>query len=268
MVVSQPPYPVADKLFWRDPRFGGITAIVFGEMGAGKTTFLTNIALAMFKHDYIIWRGMFSAQALYYWPKEFQLLVPDGFKLKVWNIDKRTPVNLEAYHFSNYEQMLDALEINRLNVVFMPIDMWKEFVSTLHKLWDRNAWLTLIFDEVEELCPPYAQGEDWRINERIAEAVKEYRKCWISFYCATQQPSDVDYRLRNKMMLRVYLKGAKKMSIERFRQELIDNLEPGWAVVAGSFFEKFQYNELRPARYRMRIRLVKEGVLPSIIHSF
>ena len=177
---------------------------------------------------------MFSAQALYYWPHEFRLWVPYGFKLKVFNLDKRTPVNYEPWGFEDFEYLLEHLELEALNIVYMPLEMWKEFISKLHKLWNRDAWLTIIFDEVEELCPPYAQGQDWRINESIAEAIKEYRKCWISFYCATQQPSDVDYRLRNKMMFRIYLKGAKKMSFERFRQELIDNLKLGEAVVAGA----------------------------------
>ena len=55
--------------------------------------------------------------------------------------------------------------------------------------------------------------------------LKEVRKCMMNVHMNTQSVSDIDHRVRTKVMVKVYMPGAHADTISRITQVAIDNLE-------------------------------------------
>lgn len=112
----------------------------------------------------------------------------------------------------------------RANVVFFGRRMiWMEFIAFLRHT---GEWNHVFIDEIGELIPANTSGH---LHRRIAEFTnfcKDVRKCKLKVIGNTQSVRDMDWRIRDKFMYRVFLPGSladKKHS--RVTQRAIDKLE-------------------------------------------
>jgi hypothetical protein len=79
-------------------------------------------------------------------------------------------------------------------------------------------------DELSEISPAFTSGELFRQIGRFSVDLKEIRKCMINIHTNTQALPDVDHRIRTKIMLRIFLPGAKTGKESRLSQGALDNL--------------------------------------------
>ena len=87
-----------------------------------------------------------------------------------------------------------------------------------------GEWVHLFMDEYGDLFPANPSGQLYRKIVDAASDLKEARKCMMNVYFTTQVTSDVDYRIRNKIMVVAYLYGSKPMGRSRVTQQAIDAL--------------------------------------------
>jgi len=250
-ILGRPYDYILDKLLVRDPRHGGIRCFIVGDQGAGKTVLMCWLA-SMIRDIYgedevIVWRGHFSGQfsafprdwVVLHLPKWIRyrfLLLGRGRGAVRINPERRWRVR---YFERDLEELFYGLEPGKINVIYMDEEFWFDFLCWLPRRPSRE-WVSVLFDEIEDIAPAYVAGDAWRLVEDLARALKEYRKTLVSMYAATQQPQDVDYRVKYKLrQIRIYLKGALVDGRERLTQAAVDNLEigRGYLCTGGNFVD-------------------------------
>jgi len=215
-------------------------------MGSGKTTLLQKLAWGIwniYPEEVIIWRGMFSCQ----WTNFLELKMPVrliyiGPEPIAVNPYTGDPVFLaelaELKPCSDINEVLGALGPDRVNVVYLwapdPVSFTKSWLDLFEALVSRpHGWVSIFFDELEDLAPSSSVGELWAQVERAARIIKEFRKRLISFYAASQVYSDVDYRVFRKFQWQAYLRGARVPRGSRLWQKAVDALKTGWLWLVG-----------------------------------
>ncbi|RLF09342.1 MAG: hypothetical protein DRJ98_08280 [Thermoprotei archaeon] len=250
-------YPdILKKLLVRDLREGGRLAIVYGPQGSGKTTLLEWVARGVYEiygpDEVIIWRGQedclwadflemgIPVRILYLGPEP---IIVDGITGE--------PVGLDVpiVPVETPQAVLDACHPDYVNVLYIhatdPLDFtarWLEVFKLLR--YKPHGWVSLFFDEIEDLAPANAQGELWNLNKEIARMVKEFRKNLTSLYAATQNHFDLDFRVKGKFQFKIYLAGAIVPDKSRVWQKAVDALPKGWGWVEGTKFEPFCFDPL------------------------
>lgn len=113
-----------------------------------------------------------------------------------------------------------------------PVIFWFEFFETLLRERDFGH-VTVEIDEAHQMCPAGARGDRWHLNEWfINNAVIKGRKNNLTLILATQQQSQLDYRLIVPLANTVYLKGAHipKSSMIRYKA-ITGGLKPGLGLI-------------------------------------
>jgi len=64
----------------------------------------------------------------------------------------------------------------------------------------------------------------WKKVGDFANILKDVRRCMMNIHSNTQSTKDVDYRVRAKIMLKIFLPGAVVDGTTRVRQRAVDNL--------------------------------------------
>jgi len=245
------------KLLSFNPDYGGITALLTGIMGSGKTTLLAYIAEARREQgELIIWRGLHSGQAWLYLP-ELVFHVKRSWELRVARAVRE--YGIDVLEFVKVPKLLPDVT----NVVYAPPEWWRKYLVFLTKR-QPDVPLFVAVDEFEDICPSYAASDVWHEIRRVSFALKEARKAWVNLFAATQSVFDIDYRVRDKFVVHVYLPGARVPSGHRVRQEEVDRLMLGEAIIewSRSLFKKITFPPLRPIRER-RIFILRRARTPS-----
>jgi hypothetical protein len=99
---------------------------------------------------------------------------------------------------------------------------WMGFI---HYLRSVGEWVHVYIDELSEISPAFTKGRVWKIIHEFSNDMKEIRKCMINCHTNSQSVADIDHRIRSKVMIRIYLPGAKKENVSRITQKALDNLD-------------------------------------------
>lgn len=245
---------VLDKVLIRNPRLGGKLMIVYGEQGSGKTTILELIAWAvnlLYPEEIIIWRGQKSCMWADFLAADMPVHIiysgPEPIFVDAWT-GQPVELNVDLTGPVPPNEIFDACDNRCVNVIYIyaeaPVDFTAKWLELLKVLEEQpHGWVSLFFDEVEDLVPGNAKGTLWSLVEEVARTVKEFRKNWVSFYGASQHYFDIDYRFRGKMQFRMYLPGAKAPPRARVWQKAIDSLSLGEGWLEGSKYEFFVFDE-------------------------
>lgn len=242
------------RLLRRSRDHGGLTAIILGPTGSGKTTFmLSKLAIPLLqRREYLFWRGLEFCQWTYLPPGNVKLLL-SPFQAYQWIDRKRKSEveDLEEYGLKvsycyDFEDFYAKAETGKLNVIYIDDRGWIEFCDFLVMRPDIE-WISLFMDEIERFAPSNAEGDIWRFNLKFANLIAEFRKNFISFYCAAQDVSDVDYRVTYKMNFMVYLRNArvprtKSMVYPGVTRRLAKNEA---VVEGGGLFSKTKFEKLK-----------------------
>jgi hypothetical protein len=225
---------IAEKIMKRihvqNKDLGGLFSITTGGQGVGKTGTMLSFAeytMKQYPNQKIFWSECFDA------PLQFTKL-GDENKWKVFvqggvNLVFRDrnnylkPINLEHTTFSDYENLWNKALPGKVNVVFFnDRAKWMEWIGWLRST---GEWNHTFIEELGEICPSTSREAMWKRIQTFADTAKDIRKCMMNVHCNTQTLQDIDYRVRQKIMLYIFLPGAKVgRSATRVTQTAVDNL--------------------------------------------
>jgi len=249
------------RLLRRSRDHGGVTAI-----GSGKTTFLlSKLALQLLEtREKAIWRGGPFCQWGYLPPERIKLILSPLYEYTWIDRRRKREVSLEdlGIEYSFIYEANDVLwktEPGKLNVVYIDDDGFIELLEALNSRSDID-WISVFHDEVQKLAPSNVEGDLWRRNKRLADALAETRKNYVSFYAAAQELADVDYRINRKWMARVYLKGARPPRSSMVYRHVPLHLNHGEAIIDyGGQFVKTSFKPLKK-HLQLVVKLREAGV--------
>jgi len=241
------------RLLKRDRDHGGLSCIVLGGTGAGKTTFmLSAVALPLLEtREILFWRDSEFCQWTFLPLNRVKLLLSPFYEYEWIDKDTGETVNVDDYVRNSYcytlEDYYEKAEPNVLNVVYTDYAGWFNFISSVLLMRRDVRWVSLYMDEVEKFVPANVEGNRWRMNLAFANALAEFRKNFISFYCAAQDYGDVDYRVTNKLNFKVYLRNARVPKAHSMVYPQVPrHLNMGEAVIEGmGEFTKHTFTKLQ-----------------------
>jgi|YelNatPaOPRAMG01_1025707.scaffolds.fasta_scaffold04944_17 hypothetical protein len=260
-------------LLTRSFAHGGVSAYIVGASRTGKTTFMANLANSILRNnpsETIFWRGLFSCQWTYFPLNKVKLLLSPLTSYAWGDLTKGCTVNIEDYVKVAYcyspEDYLKEAEKGTVNVFHMPKDLLADFLQCLNQRYSTD-WVSVFFDEIQEVAPENAQGKEWHFVRRLGEQVGQLAKRWVSFYCASQSYTQVSYFIKTHMQYWVFMPKALKPSSRNFRvyQRHIDSLSLGWCCIEGKEgFADVPFSMIKP----YAILTVKEEPLKVGEHEY
>jgi hypothetical protein len=99
-----------------------------------------------------------------------------------------------------------------------------DFIGFIGSLRSCGEWAHVFIDEISELAPAFSSGKAWGKIRDFSLILKDVRKCMLNVSCNSQSVSDVDHRIRSKLMCKIYLPGSKADRDSRIHQRALDNL--------------------------------------------
>ena len=266
---------ILDRIFNHNPDLGGVFTETTGMQGIGKTnamlTFLEDTILN-YPKEHNFWRNPYNA------PFQFTKL-PEG----MWEILIEEDSGIQFYDRST-GRLLDENEVKYKTFSDFD-DLFQQ--STPGKcsavfFKDETKWIDFLFyqrsiaefthnylDEYGELFPSGARGKLWKKIYEAAETLKEIRKCLINVHANTQSITDVDYRIRNKVMIRIYFFGSRPDRRSRITQRAIDSLDvnpikgnEAWLEYGYGIFGKIRFTKVyKPnPKYNWEARLPHDAI--------
>lgn len=240
-----------DRIFQRDPSQGGIFVEATGAQGSGKTSLLLGFATKIIRDnptELVLWRE--SANCPCQWNKfdgEVRILVEKKYKIKIRRQDDRSIAHdIEVRYFEGFVQLFTMLKPGCLNVLyFREASSW---VELLKQLVMTPGFKSIFWDEYEDLLPEHSSGIIWKTNATFSQVIKQVRKGGITLVCATQSNSDVDFRVRKKLNMWIYMYGAKLDSQSPITPAAIHSLRIGsaWIDSGHVFYGQFVFKAFPP----------------------
>jgi RecA/RadA recombinase len=224
---------IAEKILKRihvhDIDSGGVFTEITGSQGSGKTSvMLSFMAYTMknYPNEKIFW------SSCYYAPLQFVKIGKDNFHIMVKQNSGVTfhdrnqrlkQIYPEITYFKDYQDLYDKAKPGTCNAVFFGNRlMWIDFIHFLRSI---GEWVHVYIDELSEIAPAFTSGSVWKKIRDFSIDAKEIRKCMLNLHTNTQSVSDIDHRIRSKVMVKIYLPGARTDNVSRITQKAIDNLE-------------------------------------------
>ena len=242
-----------NKLFERNPKFGGVTCGFYGVPGSGKTSLMLQICKKIIKtkpNEYIFWREPWGV------PVQITNL---GLPVNIWSnngkntvikkLTDKKAIDTEDYSirpFRDIEHLLRRIKPGVINLIYFKDR--KGWLRLIRKMKGNLSWQSFFLDECEDIFSSRVGGKDWHLNEEFCSDIKELRKARISMYLNSQTDWDIDPRIKAKFMLECYLYGAKKNKHSPLYRGVLQDLElgEGWITYAHALFGKINFNPVEP----------------------
>lgn len=150
----------------------------------------------------------------------------------------RQNLHIEDYVKVSYcyspDDYLAKAEVGMINVFYMPKSLLVNFLECL-RLRYSIPWISIFFDEIQEVAPQNAPGREYFFVDKFAKEVGQLAKASISFYCASQWYGQVSSAVRAHMQYWVFMPMAIKPHGRNFRvfQKHLMNLKLGTCCVEG-----------------------------------
>jgi len=215
----------------QDKDMGGVFTESTGMQGAAKTS-----AMLSFVDDNILkhpdqknfWRNTYDSplQFTKLTPGSWEILVEDSIDVVFYERKAGLPpVNLEGLvkKFSSFSELYEIATPGKCSSIFFQDETsWYGFLKYLRKT---GEWSHVFFDEYGELFPANPSGALYRMIMDASTDLGEVRKCFINVHATTQMTSDVDYRVRGKIMIFIYFPGARVESRGLVKQIAVNSLD-------------------------------------------
>lgn len=249
----------------RDPDRGGVISMALGRLGSGKTNGLIHMVRTIFMRKVRVGRELkrmknpasgkseayakrLVANELVFWigtedcqwrrlPRWLRplLFVERGLKLK-FHLDGE-PFDPLAIPFNSFKDLVKHAQPNRANVVYMSSPhKARDFIMHLIKT-PSLGWVSVVVDEIENLCPGYEAGKTWHMVDSFVKLIKRSRKRRVSIYTATQVKALMDHRFVALVMFYFMHVGTRAIPQTRVYQPAIDKLkiDETWLATSAQF---------------------------------
>ena len=240
-------------LFTRNPSFGGVSCNFYGVPGSGKTSLMLRLCRKIFNtypNETIFWRENHNLPI-----QILKLGLPVNFftdnklKIQIKELTPNGPIPTKDYKariFRSPKELIDMIEPGVINCVYY--EHRTGWLKLMDRMKTNHSWQSFFIDEGEDLFPAYAKDKEWHLNTTFSNSFKELRKCRISIYCNSQTDWDFDPRIKSKLMLEVFLYGAKKNKDSPLLKSVVQDIQlgQGWIVYARSRFGKFTFDPVEP----------------------
>jgi len=244
-----------NMLFERNTDFGGWFSEITGLMGRGKTSLMLQMAdkiITEYPDELIFWReAPLSPLQAAKLGDNFELFAERKQPMGVYELGKTRPIPTDKYKIRYFKGCMELIKMARpgqLNVVyFQKPTTW---IDLMFRLRMNTQFQTLLLDEMEDVTPGRCRREDgtyWS-NDKFANHLKEIRKCRINIIYNTQSKTDIDWRIRSKVMFHIYLAGSRGDDESPIYRSMIQSLVPGEALLdlGFSLFGKITFDAYRP----------------------
>lgn len=211
-----------------NPDYGGIFSETTGSQGSGKTAILLSFAKYTMQHypeEKIFWRSSYGSPLQFFkiGDKKWNIMIKRGANVVFRNRDKKLQhIDLKSTYFDGFDDLYDKAKPGYINAVFFGNKwLWLDFID-----WARSTgeWAHYYIDELGDVAPSFTSGDNWKKIGDFANVLKDVRRCMMNVHTNTQSTKDVDYRVRAKIMLKIFLPGAVVDSTTRVMQRAVDNL--------------------------------------------
>lgn len=220
---------IMERIHIHDVDTGGVFTVATGSQGSAKTSILlafAEYALAYHPDEKIFWSESYKAplQITKLEPKKYRFYCKHGLDFIFRDRDKkRKPIKMPFVSFKDYDDLYEKAKLGKINVAFFGNRMyWMDFIEHVAGL---GEWVHIFIDEISEVCPAYQPGNVWkRIGDFSDSTVKDVRKDFINMHTNTQRITKMDHRLRDQIMIKIFLPGAIVDKKTRITQPAVDNL--------------------------------------------
>jgi len=221
---------ILKQLLGQRAEYGGALTYITGAMGGGKTSaMLAWMKYTLIHHpeQKVFFSETYDAplQTFKLGKQYCQFFIKEDSQVVFRDLnDSLKEVDVEYQTFSSFEELWEKTKRGKVNTVFFGNRThWMEFIAFLRH---KGEWIHVFIDEIGEVVPSNTSGKLHRRIGQFAIFSKDFRKCRMKVIANTQSIRDMDWRMLDKFMYRVFLPGAmadRKHS--RVVQRAIDNLE-------------------------------------------
>jgi hypothetical protein len=207
---------------------GGVFTEITGSQGSGKTSVMLSFMDYTIKHfpgEKIFWSSCYNAplQFIKIGEGKFYIMVKQGSSVTFHDrSNKLKQIFPPITYFNNFDELYTKAAPGVCNAVFF--DNRINWIDFIHYLRSVGEWCHIYIDELSEICPAFTSGKQFHKIGGFANDLKEARKCMLNIQTNTQSVTDIDHRVRSKVMVKVYLPGSRRDNISRITQVAIDNL--------------------------------------------
>jgi len=216
-----------DRITTEDDNLGGVFLEITGSQGSGKTSVMLALLLYFiqkFPKDKCFWSSTYNAPLQFTKLGDglYNIMVREGSGVEFKNRVDGEIVELPVTYFTDFDDLWNKAKPGTCNAVFFGDRyMWLDMLFFLRSKYE---WAHIFFDEFGEVASSDQSGKMWKRIRKFSEDIKEVRKCNKNVFFNTQSATDVDYRVRKKLMVRVFLPGSRVDGKTRIFQSAVDNL--------------------------------------------
>lgn len=246
---------IMDRIHAQNEDIGAIFLEATGIPGVGKTAvILAFLEDTLLNHpdQKCFWRNPYNAPFQFTKLKkaQWEIMVEKDSGITFHDRDLRNKeIFLPIDTFDDFDDLYEKATPGKCNVIFFKDQTkWVDFLQYLNSV---GEWKHVFLDEYGELFPANPSGPLWKIMQKASDVLKEVRKCRTNVYATTQVTSDVDFRIRNKLMVLVYMFGAKPMARSKVNQHAIDALDrdikkgnEGWLEYGYGIYGKGRFTKI------------------------
>lgn len=223
---------ITKRILERNPDNGAVAVEITGLQGSGKTSlelWFADTILKKYPEEMVLWRDSLNSplQFTKIGYGKYKILIEAGSQLKFAYAETLQPANVPFTTFTDMEDLYSKCKKGKINAVYFKDEYsWIDFIKYLRI---QPGWQSVFLDEYEDVCPQRCRGEQWHRNEWFGNNIKLVRKQLVSVFGNTQSNMDVDVRVRNKMMIWIYLFGARVDNMSPIFQKTVSSLKIGEA---------------------------------------
>lgn len=218
------------RIFVHNQDYGGIFSEVTGAQGSGKTSVLLCFADYVIKNysdEKMFWRSSYNSPLQFFKigdRDKYEIFVKEGANVVFRDRDNHLKhVDVHPTYFTDFEDLWNKASRGKISAVFFGNRYeWLKFISWLRGV---GEWVNIYIDELGDIAPSNTQGDLWQQLRDFSNVLKDVRRCMMHIHVNTQSVVDVDYRVRGKVMLKIFLPGAIVDKNTRVTQRAVDNLD-------------------------------------------
>lgn len=105
------------------------------------------------------------------------------------------------------QKLQTAEDMKSANVLAPPASWWFEACETLLD-YTEGVHITIILDELHTVTPAYPSGDLFHLTGNFAKSMIHFRKNNISIYGSTHDENLLDYRVKERLPVRIWFPGS------------------------------------------------------------